>query len=80
MRPKMWVNWALRCISINRPFRATSKCCVTRGMVNAERTGTTVTYSLADRRVIEALGLLRAVMTDDLLQKTALVDLLNQTS
>ncbi len=38
-------------------------------MVNAERTGTTVTYSLADRRVIEALSLLRAVMTTDLLPK-----------
>ncbi len=50
------------------------------GMVNAERTGTTVTYALADRRVIEALSLLRAVMTDDLRQKTALVDLLMQAS
>ncbi|CAG0935275.1 Transcriptional repressor SmtB [Thermoflexales bacterium] len=49
-----------------------------RGMVTAERLGTTVNYSLADRRVIEALDLLRAVMTDNLLQKTALVDLLNQ--
>jgi DNA-binding transcriptional ArsR family regulator len=49
-----------------------------RGMVNAERAGTTMIYSLADRRVIEALGLLRAVMTNNLLQKTALVNLLNQ--
>ena len=49
-----------------------------RGLVNPERSGTTVTYSLADRRVIEALGLLRAVMADDLLQKTALVDLITQ--
>jgi DNA-binding transcriptional ArsR family regulator len=49
-----------------------------RGVVSAERLGTTVTYSLADRRVIEALDLLRAVMTDNLLQKTALVDFLNQ--
>jgi DNA-binding transcriptional ArsR family regulator len=49
-----------------------------RGMVHTERTGTTVTYSLADHRVIEALGLLRAVLTTDLLQKTALVNLLNQ--
>jgi ArsR family transcriptional regulator len=49
-----------------------------RSMVTAERLGTTVTYSLTDRRVIEALDLLRAVMTDQLLQKTALVDLLNQ--
>jgi hypothetical protein len=39
-----------------------------------------VTYSLADRRVIEALSLLRAVMTDDLRQKTALVDFLMQAS
>ncbi len=49
-----------------------------RGMVHAERTGTTVTYSLADQRVIEALSLLREVMTTDLLQKTALVNLLSQ--
>jgi ArsR family transcriptional regulator len=49
-----------------------------RSMVSAERLGTTVIYSLTDRRAIEALDLLRAVMTDQLLQKTALVDLLNQ--
>jgi ArsR family transcriptional regulator len=49
-----------------------------RGMVHAERTGTTVTYSLADWRIIEALGLLRAVMATSLLQKTALVNLLDQ--
>ncbi len=49
-----------------------------RGMVHTERTGTTITYSLADHRVIEALSLLREVMTTDLLQKTALVNLLNQ--
>ena len=51
-----------------------------RGMVSAERVGTTVNYSLSDRRVIDALDLLRAVMMDNLLQKTALVDLLNQAS
>jgi DNA-binding transcriptional ArsR family regulator len=49
-----------------------------RGMVHTERTGTTVTYSLADQRIIDALGLLRAVLTTDLLQKTALVNLLSQ--
>jgi ArsR family transcriptional regulator len=47
-----------------------------RGMVTTERSGTTVTYSLADRRVIEALDLMRAVMTDNLVQKTALVGLM----
>jgi len=50
-----------------------------RGMARTERFGATVMYSLADHRVIEALDLLRAVMTDNLLQKTALVDLLNQS-
>src|SRR5512139_3299185 len=38
-----------------------------RGMTSSERMGTSVTYSLADQRVIEALDLLRAVMTDNLL-------------
>ena len=47
-----------------------------RGVVRAERRGNGVVYSLADRRVISALDLLRTVMTDNLLQKTALVDLL----
>jgi DNA-binding transcriptional ArsR family regulator len=49
-----------------------------RGMVKTERYGATVMYSLTDRRVIEALDLLRAVLTDNILQKTALVDLLTQ--
>ena len=49
-----------------------------RGMVKTKRYGATVMYSLTDRRVIEALDLLRAVMTDNILQKTALVDLLIQ--
>lgn len=48
-----------------------------RGMANTERIGTTVMYSLADQRVIEALDLMRAVMTDNLMQKTALVGMLS---
>ena len=51
-----------------------------RSMVKTERFGTTVMYSITDQRVIAALDLLRTVMTDNLLQKTALVDLLNQSS
>jgi ArsR family transcriptional regulator len=35
-----------------------------RGLVQTERAGTTVIYSLADRRLIEALDLLRAMMGD----------------
>ncbi len=68
-------------LDINQPTTSRHlKVLRERGMVNAERLGTTVTYSLADRRVINALDLLRAVMMDNLLQKTALVDLLNQAS
>ena len=47
-----------------------------RGMVNTERHGTTVVYSLADHRVIQALDLMRNVMTDNLDRKRALVDML----
>ena len=47
-----------------------------RGMVNTERHGTTVMYSLADQRVIQALDLMRGVMTDNLDRKRALVDML----
>ncbi len=68
-------------LDINQPTTSRHlKVLRERGMVNAERLGTTVTYSLADRRVINALDLLRMVMMDNLLQKTALVDLLNQAS
>lgn len=35
-----------------------------RGLVEAEPDGTTVYYSLADRRIIEALDLLRAMLAD----------------
>jgi len=35
-----------------------------RGLVSSERQGTTITYELADRRLIEALDLLRSVLRD----------------
>ena len=47
-----------------------------RGMATTERSGTTVTYSLADRRVIEALDLMRAVLADNLMQHSALAETL----
>jgi len=37
-----------------------------RGMVNATRDGANVVYSLADKRVIEALDLMRKVLGDHL--------------
>jgi DNA-binding transcriptional ArsR family regulator len=48
-----------------------------RGMVSTERQGTAVLYSLADRRIIQALDLLRAVLADLLASQA---DLLQQMS
>ncbi len=47
-----------------------------RSLVTAERDGATVHYSLADRRVIEALDLLRAVLADSLAQQAQLMQAL----
>ena len=44
-----------------------------RGMVIAERDGTSVYYTLADRQVIEALNMLREVLARILEQRTALM-------
>ncbi|MBI3158013.1 MAG: winged helix-turn-helix transcriptional regulator [Chloroflexi bacterium] len=43
-----------------------------RGMVSARRDGPAVFYSLGDRRVIQALDLLRAMMADNLKNQLAL--------
>lgn len=45
-----------------------------RGMVLTERRGTVVVYSLGDRRLVEALDLLRAAMRDMLAKRAELVD------
>lgn len=47
-----------------------------RRMVNTERHGTVIIYSLADWRIIEALDLLRAAMRDMLARRAALVEIL----
>jgi ArsR family transcriptional regulator len=44
-----------------------------RGLALAEQDGTTVYYSLADRRIIEALDLLRAMLADILAQQASLM-------
>lgn len=44
-----------------------------RRMVLTERNGTSVYYTIADKRVIEALDLLRGVLAGALEQRTALV-------
>ncbi len=45
-----------------------------RGLVLAERQGTTVTYRLADQRLIQALDLLRTVMRDRLAYRAGLME------
>jgi len=47
-----------------------------RGMVNSERDGVNIYYSLADQHVIEALNLLRGVMADILAQRRRLAEAL----
>jgi ArsR family transcriptional regulator len=47
-----------------------------RGMVTAERQGTVIQYSLADRRLVEALDLLRAALRDILARRIQLVDVI----
>jgi ArsR family transcriptional regulator len=45
-----------------------------RGLVYTERQGTVITYHLADRRVTQALDLLRSAMRDRLTQRASLVN------
>ena len=49
-----------------------------RGLVTATREGNTVHYALRDDRVIQALDLLRAVMTDRLAERAKLADALTE--
>ena len=45
-----------------------------RGLVNTTRQGTTITYHLSDKRLVQALDLLRAVMRDSLNQRVSLIN------
>jgi ArsR family transcriptional regulator len=45
-----------------------------RGLVNTERQGTVINYSLADHRIIEAMDLLRSAMRDRLTEKASLIN------
>jgi len=49
-----------------------------RGLVTATREGNTVHYALHDRRVIQALDLLRQVMTDVLTERAELAEAFTQ--
>jgi len=45
-----------------------------RGLVSTERQGTVITYHLADKRIIQALDLLRATMRDRMTQRASLIN------
>lgn len=45
-----------------------------RGLVFTERQGTVITYHLTDRRIIQAMDLLRSAMRDRLTQRASLVN------
>ena len=45
-----------------------------RGLVHTTRQGTTITYQLSDKRLIQALDLLRSVMRDRLTQQASLIN------
>lgn len=45
-----------------------------RGLVSAERNGTTITYHLTDRRLIDALDILRSVLRDRLAHRASLME------
>jgi ArsR family transcriptional regulator len=49
-----------------------------RGLVDTVRTGTVITYSLADQRLIQALDLLRGAMRDRLAYQANLVNEVSQ--
>jgi DNA-binding transcriptional ArsR family regulator len=67
------------CTNLNMPQPMTSrhlKVLRERGMVMAERQGTVIQYSLADRRLVEALDLLREALRDILARRSQLVDVI----
>lgn len=45
-----------------------------RGLVHTERKGTTITYHLPDKRLIDALDLLRGVLRDRIARRASLME------
>jgi len=72
-KPRM-VNELAADLNVNQPTISRHlKILRDRGLVKAERQGTTMLYCLTYHRLIEALDLLRAVMRDRLVQRASLV-------
>lgn len=62
-------------LEINQPTTSRHlKILRDRGLVYTVRQGTTVTYHLADHRLIQALDMLRAVMRDRLAYRAGLME------
>ena len=49
-----------------------------RGLVHTKRQGTTITYHLSDKRLVQALDLLRSVMRDGLALRVSLINEITQ--
>ncbi len=60
-------------ISLSRQLRVNLGFFVTIHIVRTRRQGTSITYELRDRRLIEALDILRAVLRDGIALKANLV-------
>jgi DNA-binding transcriptional ArsR family regulator len=45
-----------------------------RGLVSATRRGMTVEYAIADRRIIEALDILRSIMRDGIQKRASFIE------
>ena len=45
-----------------------------RGLVHTERNGTTIIYHLSDRRLIDALDILRSVLRDRIARRASLME------
>ena len=49
-----------------------------RGIVRSERDGQTINYRLSDKRIVQALDLLRATLADSLKDQAALAEQVNE--
>jgi len=62
-------------LNINQPTASRHlKVLREHGLVHTTRQGTTITYEISDRRLIEALDLLRSVMRDRLAYRAGLME------
>ena len=74
-----YVNELAEMLEVSQPTASRHlKVLRDRGLVTATREGNAVCYALRDRRVIEALDLLRSVMTDTLTQRAEVAEAITQ--